>query len=60
MQYFENLDGSKLLTGITVLNTIVFVILAFKKSYHIVGKVGEFGASSMIRQTNTIYISTYD
>jgi len=31
-----------------------------KIHYHIAGKFGEFGESSLIRQTKTIQISTYN
>ena len=32
----------------------------YKYSYRIAGKFGKFGESSMIRQTKTIQISTYN
>jgi len=39
----------------------VYVLLEqLLKTYHIAGKFGEFGKSSVIHQTKTIQISTYD
>jgi len=35
-------------------------IWSYYDTYHIVGKFGEFGESSVIHQTKTIQISTYN
>ena len=44
----------------TSCNHCIPCLMCFNVIYHIVGKFGEFGESSVIHQTKTIQINTYD